>query len=67
MKQIINHTELPKKAWNAISKEQQSYIDEFTFYEDDDNCIEAWYAGELLAYWEGKRWREPLQDLRFDF
>lgn len=57
----IEHTKLPKKVLEGL-KEQRSYIDEFTFYEDlrYPNEYEAWYAGELLALWWGDSWHEPL-------
>jgi hypothetical protein len=55
MKRLIKHTDLPSEAWQAISETQQSYIDEFSFYQTN-NGIEAWYAGEWLATWDGLAW-----------
>lgn len=52
----ISHRDLPKAAWKKISAAQKSYIDEFKFYERTNGDIEAWYAGELLAVWNGKGW-----------
>jgi hypothetical protein len=59
-KREIKPEELPQKALGLISKRQQSYIDEFKFYQID-NTIEAWYGGELLAVWDGNSWNEPNQ------
>ena len=50
---------LPLKARNRISRRQRSYIDEFTFFERLSGNIEAWYAGELLAVWDGIGWKDP--------
>jgi hypothetical protein len=52
----IDHIFLPPEAWDLISLQQQSYIDEFSFYREDDDYIEAWYADELLAIWNGMSW-----------
>lgn len=40
----------------ALQKEARSYIDEFTFYRLPNGQVEGWYAGELLAIWNGKNW-----------
>jgi hypothetical protein len=47
---------LPEQAQALISDEQKSYIDEFTFYYVD-GLIQAHYAGELLAVWDGHGWQ----------
>jgi hypothetical protein len=52
----IPWTALPKKALMAISKRQRSYIDEFRFDRLKDGAIEAFYAGEYMGTWDGKRW-----------
>jgi hypothetical protein len=49
---------LPKKALSQISARQRSYIDEFKFFHAPGGGIDAWYAGELLAHWNGHEWRE---------
>ena len=53
---VISPNELPKEALELISSRQKSYIDEFSFYHYSDKHIEAWYAGEHLATWNGKAW-----------
>jgi len=52
----IAGSNLPKKALSQISKRQQSYLDEFRFFAIKGCKVEAWYAGELLAVWDGKKW-----------
>lgn len=59
---VIDYSCLPVEAYEAISQEQQSYIDEFTFYEVDTNVEPEYlcqYAGDFLCVWRGGRWREP--------
>lgn len=56
MSLMIHHDLLPKKALKKISKRQRSYIDEFIFLWKSEENIEAWYAGELLAAWNGSEW-----------
>ena len=62
MSHEITFADLPDRAKDLISPEQQSYIDEFTFIYDE-GYIEAWYAGELLAYWNGSGWIDTLDAL----
>lgn len=52
----IDYLMLPSEAWKLIDVQQQSYIDEFSFYREDNDYIEAWYADELLAIWNGSGW-----------
>jgi hypothetical protein len=52
----IKPDQLPVEALKTISSRQKSYIDEFRFYETDHG-IAAWYAGELLAFWNGTKWK----------
>jgi hypothetical protein len=52
----IPYTELPKEAFDMISDEQKSYIDEFTFYKDENDVIQAEYANEIIATWSGEGW-----------
>lgn len=56
MSLMINHELLPKEALAKISERQQSYIDEFIFVWFSPTKIEAWYANECLATWNGKGW-----------
>ena len=51
--------QLPEEALEAISERPRSYIDEFTFVHMGAGYYEAWYAGELLAIWDGEDWCEP--------
>ncbi len=53
---------LPKEALAQLSPEQQSYIDEFTFIQKG-NKIQGWYAGELLATWNGFAWVSETEEL----
>jgi hypothetical protein len=53
---IVSLKELPKKAQELINEEQLSYIDEFTFIRRG-TYIEAWYAGEMLSRFNGRRWK----------
>jgi len=69
---MISPDLLPKKALNLISQTQQSYtievgvffctrliaIDEFIFLWYSPTKIDAWYADELLATWDGEGWKE---------
>src|SRR6266699_3650162 len=55
----ISYAELPEQAKNLISEEQKSYLDEFSFLQSEDGNIAAWYAGEVLAVWNGSGWQEP--------
>ena len=58
-KEKLAASKLPKAALRKMSAAQRSYIDEFSFFKRDSGHIEGWYAGELLAVWNGKRWEEP--------
>lgn len=49
-------SELPALAFDLISEEQQSYLDEFRFWLMSDGTIQAWYAGEWLTTWNGLQW-----------
>lgn len=53
----IYASDLPKKALAAISKRQRTYIDEFVFKQYADGLIEAYYAGDIVGYWDGRRWQ----------
>jgi len=55
MAKEIAFDKLPQAAKDLISEEQKSYIDEFKFYMRHP-YIEAWYADELIATWNGKAW-----------
>jgi len=56
----LSPKDLPQEALDAISEEQKSYLDEFEFIQlAEDNRIEAWYAGDLLACWDGEGWTYP--------
>jgi len=56
---------VPAEAIAALSPEQQSYLDEFKFIQMRSGSIQGWYAGELLAVWDGKVWNQKLaQDIR---
>jgi hypothetical protein len=56
----VDFRDLPTKAKRRMSKDQRSYADEFTFLRAHPrDIIEAWYAGELLAVWDGVDWKEP--------
>jgi hypothetical protein len=57
---VIHHSELPKAALRKMSASQRSYIDEFTFILPGNGTIAAYYAGDYLASWNGKSWRQPL-------
>jgi hypothetical protein len=59
-KRQINFDDLPAAAQAGISQEQKSYIDEFSFYYQD-GLIEGFYAGELLAVWDGHGWQKGLR------
>lgn len=48
---------LPAAALRKMSAAQRSYIDEFTFKRRPNGHIEGWYAGQLLAVWDGKGWQ----------
>lgn len=53
----IKFEELPEAAKNGISDDQQSYADEFIFVlHEKTGMIEAYYAEELLAVFDGKVW-----------
>lgn len=56
MREELHHTKLPKAAWDLISEDQKSYIDEFTFYQLPNGHIAGHYAGECLAVWNGSGW-----------
>jgi hypothetical protein len=61
----IHFTELPPEAMNKISKRQNSYIDEFIFYEYDTSRGKAYacyYAGEFLCVWQNQGWQSILPD-----
>jgi len=58
-RQEIPGYNLPKPALALISRRQRSYLDEFVFFQLPYGYIEGWYAGELLALWNGKSWQEP--------
>lgn len=58
MKKLLKFEDLPKEAQAGLSEDQVSYIDEFTFYENGE-VIEGWYAGDLLAVWQGQGWTLP--------
>jgi len=60
MRKLITFQDLPMRAQKLISKRQQSYIDEFTFFWQSPRFIEAWYAGELLAVFDGRGWLSDL-------
>lgn len=55
---LIDFQSLPVELQNGISKEQQSYIDEFFFrHYIETDTFEAWYAGEIIAVsFDGKVW-----------
>ena len=56
-KRRIEYQELPIEAQDLIDDQQKSYIDEFQFFYDNiSHRIEAWYAGELLATYDGYGW-----------
>jgi hypothetical protein len=55
MRREISFTDLPHAAQKLISKQQQSYIDEFVFIQDETS-IEAFYADKLLCIWYGSQW-----------
>jgi hypothetical protein len=48
---------MPRAALALMSASQRSYLDEFTFKRRSDGSIEGWYAGEVLAVWDGDGWR----------
>jgi hypothetical protein len=50
--------DLPKEAQDLISEDQKTFLDEFHFWKDSFGYIEAEYAGELLATWDGHGWKE---------
>ena len=52
-------TPVPEAALRKMSASQRSYLDEFTFRRIPDGGIEGWYAGELLASWDGIGWWPP--------
>lgn len=52
----ISYSELPDEAQALISDEQRTFIDEFTFVWND-GLIEAWYAEEILAVFDGHGWQ----------
>ncbi len=58
--QTITAEELPPAALALMSDEQRSYLDEFEFRQcispASPDRIEAWYAGQLLATWNGTGW-----------
>jgi hypothetical protein len=56
MSNKISYKDLPATAWAKISERQKTYIDEFSFYKQKDGSIQAYYAGELVATWDGKSW-----------
>jgi hypothetical protein len=56
----IDALDLPIQAKKLISNEQWSYIDEFCFYQLDNGLIEAHYANQKLATWDGKSWQDPF-------
>jgi hypothetical protein len=56
----ITFVQLPIRAQRSISQRQQSYIDEFTFYQAEDH-IQAFYAGELLCVFRDNGWQLPIQ------
>lgn len=53
----ISWKDIPQEAKDLISKEQQSYQDEFTWYRVGHDYIAAYYAGECLAVWDGREWK----------
>jgi hypothetical protein len=55
MLQKVDYQDLPERAKALISDDQKSYIDEFSFYWED-GVYQAFYAGELLATWNGSGW-----------
>lgn len=58
----IDYADLPEEAKACISEEQKSYIDEFSFFKRNEGVNETivcWYAGEVLAVWDGQAWQEP--------
>lgn len=52
----IDSGELPAEALAWFSDGQLSYLDEFTFIREESGMIQGWYAGELLAVWDGIGW-----------
>lgn len=52
----IQFSDLPIEAQADISEEQLSYIDEFSFFQDE-GLITAYYANEPIAAWDGHRWQ----------
>lgn len=51
------------KAMDALDERQKSYIDEFRFVLRTSSeglfaYVEGWYAGELLAFFDGNVWEE---------
>lgn len=55
---VIHYTQLPPEALMLISDRQKTYIDEFSFIEDEGK-ITAMYGGEALAIWDGVGWTLP--------
>lgn len=56
---------VPAKAIAALSSNQRSYLDEFKFMQMRNGHIQGWYAGELLAIWDGRVWDQKMaQDIR---
>ena len=53
---IIPLESLPQEAQRLISEMEEHYTDEFTFYWFADDDIEAWFAGDIMAIWNGKGW-----------
>jgi hypothetical protein len=56
MKKLIEFKDLPAYAQDGFSEDQISYIDEFKFYLYENGNIEAEYANDPIAFWNGKEW-----------
>lgn len=52
----VQYGDLPQEAQALIGDEQKTYLDEFRFWQDSFGYIEAEYADELLATWDGHGW-----------
>jgi hypothetical protein len=54
----IESDKLPTAALQQISKDQLSYLDEFSFYQLPNGRVHAFYANELISIWNGKDWQQ---------
>lgn len=60
----IDSNELPVEALALFSEDQLSYLDEFSFIREESGMIQGWYAGQLLAVWDGEGWSQKIADER---